>query len=155
MATATVRTPAHISLARAGSLSIVAVTDAGPIGIDVERDGAAHFEGFGDVALHRDEVDTPEESTRTWVRKEALLKAYGRGLEIDPRHVHIDARGLLAWESAHPEPNKVWMRDLPITDHVAAVVVLPRAGTDVAHLSPEVRRFDATTAHSARTSGRG
>ena len=35
LATAAVRHPAHVSLARAGDLAVVALTDTGPVGVDV------------------------------------------------------------------------------------------------------------------------
>ena len=43
--------PASVSLSRAGRFSVVAVTDAGPVGVDVEAPGAADFPGFDGVAV--------------------------------------------------------------------------------------------------------
>jgi 4'-phosphopantetheinyl transferase len=140
IATAAVRHPAHVSLARAGDLSVVAVTDAGPVGIDVEAEGAAGFAGFADVALHPGErASTADDPTRAWVRKEALLKAYGLGLAVDPSDVRLDDGGLAAWESEHRLPGPVWWRDLAVPGHVAAVALLPLAGVDLAGLSATVR----------------
>jgi 4'-phosphopantetheinyl transferase len=127
-ATAAVRVPAHVSLARAGDLSVVAVTDAGPVGVDVEAEGAAEFAGFDAVGLHPGERGaTPADRTRTWVRKEALLKAHGLGLAVDPSDVSIDDHGLVAWGSSHRSPGPVWLRDLVVPGHVVAVAVLPPA----------------------------
>jgi len=140
LATAAVRRPAHVSVARAGDLSVVAITDAGPVGVDVEAEGAAGFAGFEDVALHRDErATTADDATRLWVRKEALLKAYGLGLAIDPRDIRLGDDGLEAWDSAHPPPRTVWLRDLAVPGHVVAVAVLPHADQDVARLSATLR----------------
>jgi 4'-phosphopantetheinyl transferase len=140
MPTATIRSPAHVSLARAGGLSVVAVADAGPVGVDVEVEGAASFAGFADVALHPGErAGRTDEATRAWVRKEALLKAYGLGLAIDPRDVRLDDESLAAWESEHPAPSAVWLRDLDVPEHVAAVAVLPHAGRDGPSLTVDVR----------------
>jgi 4'-phosphopantetheinyl transferase len=140
MATAAIRHPAWISVARAGELSVVAVTDAGPVGVDVEVEGAASFSGFDDVALHPGErASGADEATRAWVRKEALLKAHGLGLAVDPRDVHLDDDGLVAWESEHPAPSAVWLRDLAVPGHVAAVVVLPPDARDVVAPTVEVR----------------
>jgi 4'-phosphopantetheinyl transferase len=140
-ATATIRHPASISLARAGEMSVVAVTDAGPVGVDVEAEGAAGFAGFDDVARHPDERATgSSDPTRTWVRKEVLLKAHGLGLAVDPRDVALDETGgIAAWGSSYPAPGQVWLRDLEVPGHVVAVAVLPRAGEDLADLTVSVR----------------
>jgi hypothetical protein len=61
------------------------------------------------------------------VRKEALLKAYGLGLAVDPSDVSIDDDGLVAWGSSHRSPGPVWLRDLVVPGHVVAVAVLPPA----------------------------
>jgi 4'-phosphopantetheinyl transferase len=138
MATAALRDPAHVSLSRTGDLSVVAITDAGPVGVDVEAQGAADFAGFADVALHPGERDTTTaDPTRVWVRKEALLKAHGLGLAVDPTDVGLDDGGLVAWDSRHPQPDAVWLRDLAVPGHVVAVAVLPER--DVAALSATVR----------------
>ena len=140
LATSAVRQPAHVGLARAGDLSVVAVTDAGPIGVDVEAEGAAGFEGFAGVALHPDErAATPADATRAWVRKEAMLKAYGLGLAVDPSDVRLDDDGLVAWDSFHRPPDAVWLRDLVVPGYVVAVAVLPVAEHDMSGLSATVR----------------
>ena len=140
LATAAVRHPAYVSLARAGDLSVVAITDAGPVGVDVEADGAADFAGFEDVAAHPGERATPlADRTRVWVRKEALLKAYGLGLAVDPSEVWLDNDGLVTWDSRRRPPGPVWLRDLDMPGQVAAVAVLPLADGDVVGLSATVR----------------
>ena len=121
------RTPPHVSLSRAGALVVVAVTDAGPVGVDVELAGAASFSGFELVALHPAErADDDEARTRTWVRKESLLKATGDGLRVDPRTVRLTAPGnppaVLEWPAL---PGPAWLYDLePATGFIGAVAVL-------------------------------
>jgi 4'-phosphopantetheinyl transferase len=138
--TAAVRRPVHVSVARAGDLSVVAISAARPVGVDVEPVDAAGFPGFDDVALHPDErAATPAERTRAWVRKEALLKAYGLGLAVDPRHVRLDDHGLAGWDSPEPEPGPVRLRDLDVPGHVAAVAVLLRDGLDLTDLAVTLR----------------
>ena len=140
LATAAVRHPAHVSLARAGRLSVVALTDAGPVGVDVEATGAADFVGFAETALHPGERSGPPvDPTRAWVRKESLLKAYGLGLAVDPGDVRLDDGGLAAWDSPHRPPGAVWLREVAVPGHVAAVAVLPLDDQDVADLSATVR----------------
>jgi 4'-phosphopantetheinyl transferase len=135
--TAAVRRPAHVSLARAGDLSVVAITDAGPVGVDAEAECAADFPGFADVALHPGERAASVDPTRVWVRKEALLKAYGLGLAVDPSDIRLDDEGLAAWDSPHPAPESLWLRDLTVPGHVVAVAVLPEGEVD--DLSATVR----------------
>lgn len=80
----------HVSLAAAPGLAVVAVTGAGPVGVDVEHVVAADFEGFDEVALGPGEVAvTAAERARAWVRKEARQKATGEGLAVDPRSVDV------------------------------------------------------------------
>jgi 4'-phosphopantetheinyl transferase len=138
LATAAIRRPSYVSLARAGDVSVVAVTDAGQVGVDVEALGAAEFPGFAHVALHPDERTAKQaDPTRTWVRKEAVLKAYGLGLAVDPGQFRVDDHGLVAWDSAHPSPGTVWLRDLAAPGLVLAVAIL--ADVDLATLSVTVR----------------
>ncbi len=138
--TARLRSPAYVSLARAGGLSVVAITDAGQVGVDVEAEGAAEAAGVREVALHPDERSEPRaDLTRIWVRKEALLKAYGLGLAVDPADVRLDDDGTVAWDSDHPSPGAVWFRDLAVAGHVATVVVVPDAGQETDELSVTMR----------------
>ena len=134
-ATAALRTPAHVSLSRAGALSVVALTEAGPVGVDVEAPGAAEFAGFDDVALAPGE--RAADRTRAWVRKEAVLKALGLGLALDPRDVVVDGDGRVSWASAEAGPDGARLQDLDVPGHVVAVAVLADPDAD---LRVDVRR---------------
>lgn len=126
----------QVSLARSDGVSIVALSEAGPVGVDLEKDDAAGFDGFAESAMHPDErARTPQEATRTWVRKEAVLKATGRGLGVDPRQVRIsEARqpaALIDWQ-APDDPGGAWLADIPVTDGwMAAVAVLTPLGHEI------------------------
>jgi 4'-phosphopantetheinyl transferase len=105
--------PVHVSLSRAGGLAILAVTDAGPVGIDVEA--LDTVTGSIDVA--------------TWVRKESVVKATGHGLMIDPDLIDVTPHGaapaLLTWPVEEPLASPAWMFDVPCPEgHVAAATVL-------------------------------
>lgn len=132
----------HVSLAAAGPLVAVAVTDAGPVGVDVERVLRAGSPGFLDVALHPDEdlPDGPEAAARLWVRKEAVLKAAGVGLLVDPADVLLSApeepARLLDWprrpagvDRAYlplPRPADVLLADVEAPAGYAAAVAVVR-----------------------------
>lgn len=110
------RMPVHVSLSRAVDLAALAVSDAGPVGIDVERLDAAA--GSPDIA--------------TWVRKESVAKATGHGLTIDPDRIEVTPPGtapaLLAWPADEPLASPAWMFDVTCPDgYVAAATVLSQA----------------------------
>ena len=117
----------HVSLSRAPGLALAAVSTAGPVGVDVEQAGRAAFPGFEDVALHPQEGS--REPTLTWVRKEALLKATGWGLAVDPRRVRLDGRRVVSWEGHLPAPDRCRLEDLPLPgEYVGAVAVIRPVG---------------------------
>uniref|UniRef100_UPI00293E24A3 4'-phosphopantetheinyl transferase family protein n=1 Tax=Clavibacter sp. MX14-G9D TaxID=3064656 RepID=UPI00293E24A3 len=74
----------HASVAHAGDAVVVAVSGHGPIGIDAEPSDREVPSGM---------------SLARWVRIEAVLKADGRGLLVDPALVRFedDATGAIAW----------------------------------------------------------
>lgn len=118
----------HLSLACAPGLVVAAVSTAGPVGVDVEPSGSARFPGFEEVVVHPREES--REPTLTWVRKEAVLKATGWGLAIDPRQVWIDdAPSVVSWDQRLPPVDRCWVEDLPLpTGHIGAVAVIRPPG---------------------------
>jgi len=121
--------PPHVSLSRAARIVLVAVTDAGPVGVDVEEAGSADFEGFDTVTLH--DAEGLGDPTTTWVRKESVLKATGHGLAVDPRLVRLGAGEsprVVAWPDGLPDPSGVQLIDLDLpTGFVGALAVMAGA----------------------------
>ncbi|XVX19056.1 4'-phosphopantetheinyl transferase family protein [Actinomycetota bacterium] len=129
----------HVSLSYAGSMAVVAVTEAGPIGVDVEEVAATGFDGFPDVTLAPEEREAVESLTgtalltaraRTWARKEAVLKATGHGLSIDPPAIQVsgpdEPAALLSWAAGVPSPGPVQLLDYEVDagQHVSCLAVL-------------------------------
>jgi len=92
----------HLSVTHSPDLVVVAAADV-PIGIDVEGQPSPEaLAAIGAVA--------GEASITRWTRVEAVLKADGRGLRVDPRRVLFD--GDLAWIDDAPERYRVSEIDL-------------------------------------------
>lgn len=108
----------HVGVATTAGTVAAAVTDAGPVGVDLETVAAADFAGFAGVALGPGEVArTAAERARAWVRKEAVLKATGLGLTVDPRRVDVRA-SLTAW------PEAVRLADVAVRPDLACAVAV-------------------------------
>ena len=135
-----------LSLARAaGAVAAAAALDAA-VGIDLETVDAAGFDGFAAVALHPDEPQPRDAraASRLWVRKEAVLKALGQGLRIDPRTLLLSAGNqtadqpgdqprVLAWPDPRP-PSVLDLRDLDApAGYVAALAVIGGRGAEYTH----------------------
>jgi len=76
----------RVSVSRAGGRLVVALTDEGPVGVDAvtlaEVTGAAARRSADALQLPQ---DTPEDTLADeWARAEAVLKATGQGLAVDP-----------------------------------------------------------------------
>lgn len=105
-------TPPQVSISHTDTVTVVAVSATGAVGVDVEPASAA-----GSL-----------EATRAWVRVEAALKASGHGLRGNPDQVALDDRQVLAWPEGVEVAGAAWWLDLPgIPGHVGAVVVLAAA----------------------------
>ncbi|HEV3000936.1 MAG TPA: 4'-phosphopantetheinyl transferase superfamily protein [Solirubrobacteraceae bacterium] len=75
----------HASIAHSGACVAVALTRAGPVGVDVEEIGAAPDEALLVAACAPQERPHARDAVgffRCWTRKEAVLKATGDGLEV-------------------------------------------------------------------------
>lgn len=127
----------HVNIASAGDRVVCAVTEFGPVGVDVESHSViADANRFGEVdrilltpaerQLLGELGDRVGALTRWWVRKEAVLKASGEGLTVEPTALQMsapdEAPQLLGWQG-HPVP-ALWMSDLNVGDGYEAAVVV-------------------------------
>ncbi|MFT2817872.1 4'-phosphopantetheinyl transferase family protein [Leifsonia sp. A12D58] len=102
--------PIQVSLSRAGGQAAVAVTAGNPIGLDIEEPAALTRASIDAAALHLAEQaallaapDSERDDIRTllWCAKEAVLKATGWGLAVDPSELEfaLAADGQLTLET--------------------------------------------------------
>ncbi|MDQ2755955.1 MAG: 4'-phosphopantetheinyl transferase superfamily protein [Actinomycetota bacterium] len=138
----------HLSLSRAPGLVAVAVTEAGPVGVDLEEVARTAFAGFAAVALHPDErAGTSAERGCVWTRKEAFLKAVGTGVNLDPREVRMSGPHEPAALREAPVglvTSPVWIEDLPLPPGFAGATAV------LARTRPRLRLRRVGTARSAR-----
>ncbi|MDH2426856.1 4'-phosphopantetheinyl transferase superfamily protein [Sphaerisporangium sp. TRM90804] len=140
-----IRTPLHVSISHSADRVAVAVTESGPIGVDVERIPDVPLEELIRLGLSPAEkeivLSLPEHMrhaafTHYWSSKEAVLKATGHGLRIPPAQVLIshpfqEPPALLAWPLEIPVRN-VHLRTLdPGLGYVGVVAVIADRPTTV------------------------
>jgi 4'-phosphopantetheinyl transferase len=110
-----------VSVAHTAARLAVAVADS-PCGVDVEDVAAVARSPVAAVLLapaERDPTGTASSAARlarTWVRKEAVLKATGHGLAVDPARLVLGgpdaAPRLLRWDGPGPAPRPAsWFED--------------------------------------------
>lgn len=120
----------HASISHAGDLVAVALTTAGPVGIDVERITDVDLAGLARLVLHPTEQAAMNGRTdffRYWSRKEAVVKATGEGLAAGLSAVRISAPDDPPAVLAYPgrEAFTAFLADLaPRDGYSAAVAVL-------------------------------
>jgi 4'-phosphopantetheinyl transferase len=126
----------HVSLARSAGVMLVAVSRGAKVGVDVERRCdrglralPTHALGKSErLALDRIPVTARAEAFLTcWVRKEAILKAEGVGLGVEPRRIEVSAPDEPAAVQRVPDgigPASAWtLADLDVPGCAAAVAV--------------------------------
>ena len=137
----------QISVSHSGDVVLVAVTQAAPVGVDVEvingdrMDYAAVLPsvcGPGESAFVTDLADF----LTCWTRKEAVLKATGHGLRLAMPDVVVSPPRRIARLESFPSPRKVecWLTDLDIGDGYAAAIAVLTPGP------VEVEVIDASAA---------
>lgn len=112
------------NLSHSGSLVLVALRPAGRLGVDIEvRRSSADLESLAHRFFTQEEWEDvrkdPAEISlafhRTWVRKEALLKALGTGLQTPLNRFRVntgilpEGRNALRWMDIEGETRARWM----------------------------------------------
>ncbi|WP_315096687.1 4'-phosphopantetheinyl transferase superfamily protein [uncultured Cellulomonas sp.] len=146
----------HVSITRSGPVVGVALSTAGPVGIDVESLSAVAAAPLADVLLSDRERDhgrrRPRYSSRgdlarAWVRKEAALKALRTGLVLAPSSIDLER-----------PPTGIHGVDAVVRDSVAVAVAGLRAGQGnvgaVAVVAPELVGAPDRDRHRAAPGGR-
>lgn len=139
---------AYTSLSHADGLIALAVTTAGPIGVDIEtRVRAAVMPEIARSVCHRSEeaeLSSLDEPTRAaallalWVRKEALLKAAGIGLAV-PMETFAAPEHLPVLMLPAPFDDPIQVRMLNAGDRcVAAIAGPPGIGTEWRWVRPAI-----------------
>ncbi len=110
------------SLSRAGGMVAIAVSTAGPVGVDIESRAAAD-------RFPLDSGAEPLEPVRLWTIKEAVLKADGRGLRCDPRELVIGSGPrLAAWADASFALDRLTLAEFELPDDIAGAVAVVAPG---------------------------
>jgi 4'-phosphopantetheinyl transferase len=157
-----VRDP-DFSLSYAGNAFLLAISAAGSVGADVEAvpslasldDLAAASASPGEAEAMRtmDEERRRGALARLWTLKEAILKATGHGLAIDPRALELggleSAPRLLGAPRECGSPARWYLRPIDLGCSHAAALALPRAPAAVETwrlrgLSPKEQEFSST-----------
>lgn len=135
----------EVSISHSGSLVALAVVEGAPVGVDVEQIRAADVGELARVTFSADErsvfealPDSDRQGAffRYWARKEAVVKATGKGMSIALSKVTLSAPDtpprVLASASPEVDPARVRMADLtPSHDYRASVAVLGEEDLEV------------------------
>lgn len=139
----------HFNVSHSGQLMLVALSDRQPVGVDLERIGA---EPISDQEAER--VLSAEEQAawrnlpgeelaeaffRVWVRKEAVLKALGVGLNIEPDTFSVGLGRV-------PEIGRLGGTPVRVLDLEAAGPTLAALATIGPELPETIRRYDLLSA---------
>lgn len=136
----------HVSISHSAELVALAVTDAAPIGVDVEVVAERDYAGLASVFLAATEtMDGPDAFYTLWTRKEAVVKATGDGLRMPLADVVVgDPAGparLIRYGGSTPA---CCMQDLPLEPGYAGAVAVLAEGpleVDICRAEEVLARF--------------
>jgi 4'-phosphopantetheinyl transferase len=125
----------HFSVSHSASCCLVAVSERGPVGVDIEdvtplpdlAEITQHYFAPDEAAeiLRRTGPARTQAFFRCWVQKEAYLKARGVGLRHGLKHCSVAVQGRAGLRSAMDDDARVWLLAplRPGPDLVGAVAV--------------------------------
>jgi 4'-phosphopantetheinyl transferase len=96
----------QFNISHSGDMVVLAVTQSGPVGIDIEKIRAVNIEDFSqyvpEVAKLHEKYDADQVNNLffdCWTQKEAVLKGYGKGLLAPLEQVAIQEGTALFYET--------------------------------------------------------
>lgn len=130
------------SLSRTNGAALVAVSSAGPVGVDIERvspgrnDDLVADRFFSPAERIALEARPPGERTavffRIWTRKEALLKAIGSGIHAGIERIDVTGDSIDAQPASAGAPRARWtLRTLDLPAPYAGAVAAAGVGRTV------------------------
>lgn len=142
------------SLSHTGGLAVVAVSD-GVVGVDV-ADAAAGEQPLARALTEQERATclSYADFARLWTRKEAVLKAVGKGLAIHPGRIEVLGSRLSALPGELGRPEDYSLSDLPLpAPYVGSLAVLgpepslsTRSGADL--VSDAAQVFPSSFPHT-------
>jgi 4'-phosphopantetheinyl transferase len=125
----------HVSVSHSGRWVAVAVTEAGPVGVDVEEIRDNDTTGLAELCLAPAEtVREPRDFFTYWCRKESVVKATGDGLRMPLAKVVVSRADEPARLIAYPGADipAASMADLEVgAGYAGAVTVLAAGGVEL------------------------
>ena len=119
-------TDLHVSVSHSGPLVVVALTDAAPVGVDIEyRLTNRLLPAARDVVTASEPIVGPGDLLTYWCRKESVVKATGDGVRVPLREVVVspaDERARL--ESFRGQPLSAFVTDLNLGAAYAAALTI-------------------------------
>lgn len=133
----------HFSLTHCDEFAAIAISNSAPVGVDIEDTSTNIDADTLRSVMSADEIlclesNKPENDSllRLWARKEAILKAFGRGLSYDPRQLTVGlepARFDIWRHVALRDVNEILdfiLMDVNLSARVIAAVALSGRSTD-------------------------
>jgi 4'-phosphopantetheinyl transferase len=139
--------PVYVNWSHSGARWLLALASSGPVGIDLEQvDASFDWRGPASIAFHPNEqrfVDTGaitrDQFYRVWVRKEALFKGHGLGLNNALAGISVaDRDGALRDQAQMPDRSRWFLADVRTDPGYAAALATSFPISRQVALSPDL-----------------